>query len=54
VAIGGLVTSVLALVLSGALLAGAAFFLNDRSAVNRLNKQVQHLEKNLPSAVPSP
>jgi len=54
VAIGGLLTALLGLILSGALLAGAAFFLNDRSSVNRLNTQIHKLEKKLPTAVPTP
>lgn len=54
VALAGLLTALLGLILSGALFAGAAFFLNDRSTVNRLNTQVQKLEKQLPPAVPTP
>jgi len=53
VAIGGLVTGLLALIVSGALLGGAATVLNNRSAVDRLDKQVQKLKDKLPNKVPS-
>ena len=53
VAIGGLVTGLLALIVSGALIGGAATVLNNRSAVDRLDKQVQKLKDKLPNAVPS-
>ena len=53
VAIGGLVTGLLALIVSGALIGGAATVLNNRSAVARLDKQVQKLKDKLPNKVPS-
>ena len=53
-AVGGLVLSGLALLLSGALAAGVTFFLNDSSAVDRLEQQVQDLRDELPSDVEVP
>ena len=53
VAIGGLITGLLALIVSGALIGGAATVLNNRSAVDRLDKQVQKLKDKLPNKVPS-
>src|SRR4051812_40339964 len=52
-AIGGLVTGLLGLIVSIALIAGLATALNNRSAVDRLDKQVQKLKDNLPSQVPT-
>lgn len=54
VAIGGLGLSVIALLLAAALAAGVTFFLNDESAVNRLEQQVQQLQDRLPDTVNIP
>ena len=48
VAIGGLVLSVLALILSITIAAGVTTVLNNKTAVDRINKQVTKLENNLP------
>ena len=53
VAMGGLLLAVLALILSITVTAGVTTVLNNKSAVDRINKQVQKLEKNLPSKVPT-
>ena len=53
VAIGGLITGLLGLLISVALIAGAATVLNNRSAVDRLDKQVQKLKDKLPDQVPN-
>ena len=56
VAIGGLVLAVIALILSITVIAGVTTVLNNKSAVDRLDKQVQKLRDNLPAKVevPSP
>lgn len=54
VAIGGLVLGVLALVLSVTVVAGVTTVLNNKSAVDRLDKQVQKLRDNLPAKVNIP
>ena len=54
VAIGGLVLSVLSLLLAGAIAAGVTFFLNDQSAVDRLEQQISDLRDQLPSDVEVP
>ena len=48
VAIGGLVLSVLAVVLALAFAAGVTTFVNNESAVDRLERQVQDLRDKLP------
>lgn len=52
-AIGGIVTSLLGLLISIGLIAGAATLLNNRSAVDRLEKKVTELKNELPTEVPS-
>ena len=54
VALGGLILSVLALLLAVTMAAGVTTVLNNKKAVDRIDKQVQKLEKNLPSKVPTP
>jgi hypothetical protein len=54
VAIGGLVLSVLALLLAGAIAVGLTTFLNDESAVNRLEQRVEQLREDLPRDVDVP
>jgi len=54
VAIGGLVLAVLALILSITVIAGVTTVLNNQSAVDRLDKQVQKLRDNLPDKVEVP
>ena len=54
VAIGGLVLAVLALILGITLAVGVTTFLNNKSAVDRLDKQVQKLRDNLPAKVDIP
>ncbi len=54
VAIGGLVLSVVALLLGVALAAGITFYLNDEQAVNRLEQQVENLRDQLPDNVNIP
>ncbi len=54
VAIGGLVLSVIALLLAATAAIGITTFLNNDSAVNRLDKQVQKLRDNLPTKVEVP
>lgn len=54
VAIGGLVLSVVALLIAAVLAAGVTFFLNDEQAVNRLEQQVQNLKDRLPDTVDIP
>lgn len=49
VAIGGLVTAVLGLLLGGAVLAGAAVFLNDEANLDRLQTEIDNLRENAPS-----
>ena len=53
VAIGGLVTALLGLLVSIGLIAGLATFLNNQSAVDRLENRVQDLRNELPTEVPS-
>lgn len=54
VAIGGLVLSVVALLIAAALAAGVTFYLNDEQAVDRLEQQVQQLRDQLPDDVNIP
>lgn len=54
VAIGGLVLSVVALLIAAALAAGITLFINDQSAVDRLEQQVQQLRDQLPDDVNVP
>ena len=54
VAIGGLVLSALAVLLAAALAIGVTTFINDDSAVNRLEQQVQKLRDQVPTAVNVP
>ena len=53
VALGGLILSVLALLLAITMAAGVTTVLNNRKAVDRIDKQVQKLEKKLPSKIPT-
>ena len=53
-AVGGLVLSGLALLLSGLLALGVTFFLNDSSAVDRLDQQVSDLRDQLPDDIDVP
>ena len=53
VALGGLILSVVALLLAITMVAGVTTVLNNRKAVDRINTQVQKLEKKLPSKVPT-
>ena len=50
VAIGGLVTAVLGLLLGAAVLAGAAVVVNDEQRLNQLENQIADLRSDLPSA----
>lgn len=54
VAIGGLVTSIVALLLGVAMAAGLTFYLNDEQAVERLEQQVQNLRDDLPEDINIP
>ncbi len=54
VATGGLVLSVIALLIAGLLAAGVTFFLNDDQAVNRLEQKVQQLRDQLPDNINVP
>ncbi len=54
VALGGLVLAVLALILGITLAVGVTTFLNNKTAVDRLDKQVQKLRDNLPAKVDIP
>ncbi len=54
VSIAGLVMSTLAVLLSVAALVGVTTFLNNESAVNRLEKQVENLRDDLPKDVNLP
>lgn len=54
VAIGGLVTSIVALLLGVAMAAGLTFYLNDEQAVDRLEQQVQNLRDDLPEDINIP
>ena len=49
VALGGLVTAVLGLLLGGAVLAGAAVLVNSESGLNRLEGEIQKLQDKAPS-----
>jgi hypothetical protein len=49
VAIGGLVTAVLGLLLGAAVLAGAAVLVNDEQRLDRLENQITELRNDLPS-----
>lgn len=48
-ALGGLVTALLGLLIGGAVLAGAAALVNDEGALNRISTQVEELKAQLPS-----
>ncbi|MGW0433583.1 hypothetical protein ACWDV4_13725 [Micromonospora sp. NPDC003197] len=48
VALGGLVLSILAVLIGVAFLAGVTTFLNDRAAVDRLQREVDYLRDELP------
>lgn len=48
-AIGGLVTSILGLLLGGAVLAGAAAIVNNQGALDRISTQVDDLREQVPS-----
>ncbi|MBM0229384.1 hypothetical protein DKT69_32955 [Micromonospora sicca] len=48
VAIGGLVLSVIAVLVAIAFAAGVTTFLNNKQAVDRLERQVEHLRDKLP------
>ena len=50
VALGGLVTAVLGLLLGAAVLAGLAVVVNDEGALTRITNQVEQLQDRLPSA----
>lgn len=54
VALGGLILSVISLLLGVALAAGITFYLNDDAAVERLEQQVQNLRDQLPDDVNVP
>lgn len=55
VAIGGLVLSVLSVLIVGALAIGLTTFLNNQGAVDRLERQIDQLRDNLPDVdVPTP
>jgi hypothetical protein len=54
VATGGLVLSVVALLVAAALAAGVSLFINDEQAVDRLEQQVQQLRDQLPDDVNIP
>ncbi len=49
VAIGGLITAVLGLLLGGAVLAGAAFLVNSPAGLDRVQSELDRLRNNLPS-----
>ncbi|MCW2668004.1 MAG: hypothetical protein JWN57_2966 [Frankiales bacterium] len=49
VAIGGLVTAILGLLLGGAVLAGLAAVVNNEGALNRISDQVDQLRDDIPS-----
>jgi hypothetical protein len=49
VALGGLITAILGLLLGGAVLAGAAVLVNSESGLNRLQTQLEKLQNNAPS-----
>ena len=49
VAIGGLVTAVLGLLLGGAVIAGASVLVNDEQRLDQLQNQVEDLRNDLPS-----
>jgi hypothetical protein len=49
VALGGLVTAVLGLLLGGAVMAGAAVLVNSESGLNRLQTQLEDLQDKAPS-----
>jgi len=49
VAIGGLVTAVLGLLLGGAVIAGAAAFVNDEANLDRLQTEIDKVLENAPS-----
>lgn len=53
-AIGGLVLSIIALLLGAAMALGLTFFLNDQQALNRVENQVQQWSNNLPTEVQVP
>lgn len=49
VAIGGLVTAVLGLLLGGAVIAGAAVLVNDEGALDRISEQIDDLRDDVPT-----
>ncbi|MDP9498159.1 MAG: DUF4190 domain-containing protein [Actinomycetota bacterium] len=50
VALGGLVTAVLGLLVGAAVLTGAAVVVNNENALNRIQSEVEQLQSQLPSA----
>jgi amino acid transporter len=55
VSIAGLVLSIIAVLIAGALAIGITTFLNDQGAVDRLERQIERLKDNLPEAdIPTP
>ena len=50
VALGGLITAVLGLLLGGAIMAGAAVLLNSESGLDRVQTELDRLRDNLPSS----
>jgi hypothetical protein len=50
VALGGLITSVLGLLLGGAVMAGAAFLVNSPAGIDRAEAELEKLRNNLPSS----
>jgi hypothetical protein len=54
VAIGGLVTGLLGLLLGAAILVGAAVYFNDPENIDRIERQLEQLREDLPTEVPSP
>ena len=50
VALGGLITAVLGLLLGGAVLAGAAFLVNSPAGIDRVQSELDKLRDNLPSS----
>ena len=50
VALGGLITAVLGLLLGGAVMAGAAFLVNSPAGIDRVQTELDKLRNNLPSS----
>jgi hypothetical protein len=50
VALGGLITAVLGLLVGGAVLAGAAFLVNSPAGIDRVQAELDKLRNNLPSS----